>query len=50
MINVQVGIRLQALRHKIDEALERCSLLLSGGCPITYVRPGTVRLAVKVTE
>ena len=37
VVDVQVGIGLQALRHEVDEALERRPLLLPIGGPIARV-------------
>ena len=50
MVDVQIGIDLQALRHEVDEALERGPLLLPVRSPIANIALGTLAVRVEIAE
>ena len=50
MVDVQIGIDLEALGHEIYEALERTPLLLPVRSPIAHIAIGTLTIRVDITE
>ena len=50
MVDMQIGVDLQALCNEIDEALERTPFLLSVGSPIADVLDGSVLVRVEIPE